>query len=385
MNILMFSDFFGATNTTFIYNELRFLSSNNNVKYLCISKAEKPVYKYDDVEVAPFNVNKIKNKLRWLLWKKDLYLTFKDKKFSKNLNQIIYKFSPDIIHCHFAYEALKILDNLSKKNSHIPVVIHIHGYGASQMLLKQSYIKKLRFYFAKDNVYPIFVNNYFKQNFIARSIPVNKSIKLHCGIDVNFFKPSYRNKNNEFIFLQVSSLTEKKGHEYTIKAFAKFLADKKYKKYKLIITGKNSHRYQKLMALAQDLNIDKYIEFIGNVSHSTAKKLMNNADVYVHHSITGVNGDSEGIPTSIMEAMAMELPILSTIHAGIPELVENNVNGLLTEEKDIETYAENMNNILTWNKQIQNREKIKNYFEYAKHNQMLEKFYQKIISISEHK
>ena len=59
--------------------------------------------------------------------------------------------------------------------------------------------------------------------------------------------------------------------------------------------------------------------------------------MFVHHSITPQNGDEEGIPTSIMEAMLMKLPILTTYHAGIPELVKHGENGLLCKEKDVNT------------------------------------------------
>ncbi len=77
------------------------------------------------------------------------------------------------------------------------------------------------------------------------------------------------------------------------------------------------------------------------------KELMKQADIFVHHSITASNGDQEGIPNVIMEAMATGLPIISTYHAGIPELITDEFNGYLVEEKDSEEYAKKIRKLLT--------------------------------------
>ena len=91
------------------------------------------------------------------------------------------------------------------------------------------------------------------------------------------------------------------------------------------------------------------------------------------------NGDEEGIPNAIMEAMAMKLPILSTFHAGIPELVEHGVNGLLCEEKDIDSLATQMLEIQSWGKLDKNRQKIIDEFNYESHNKKLLEFYNQVI------
>ena len=106
---------------------------------------------------------------------------------------------------------------------------------------------------------------------------------------------------------------------------------------------------------------------------------MKQADVFVHHSITSSNGDQEGIPTALMEAMAMELPVISTIHSGIPELVQNGVNGYLVQEKDINTYAKKMSEALKLGKLLKNREIINADFELTKHNEQLVQLYQKLV------
>ncbi|MCK5763860.1 MAG: glycosyltransferase, partial [Clostridiales bacterium] len=217
-----------------------------------------------------------------------------------------------------------------------------------------------------------------RTNLDEQGVDISSMKKLHCGIDLSLFE---NNKETESvktkIFLQVSSLVDKKGHEYTLEAFSIFLKSSNNFKCKLILTG-GGERIQELKNLAIELGVDNSVEFLGFVSPQKAKELMQNADFFVHHSITSKSGDQEGIPTAIMEAMAMELPILSTKHAGIPELVEDGVNGYLVEEKDVELYAKRMQDILSWKKQTQNRKVIEDRFNYITHNLMLEEFYESI-------
>ena len=83
----------------------------------------------------------------------------------------------------------------------------------------------------------------------------------------------------------------------------------------------------------------------------------------------------EGIPNAIMEAMAMELPVISTWHAGIPELVEDGVNGYLIEERNVEAYAKRMLDILHWKRIPANRFKIIEKFSIESHYKELTNIY----------
>ena len=78
--------------------------------------------------------------------------------------------------------------------------------------------------------------------------------------------------------------------------------------------------------------------------------------------------------------MAMKLPILSTFHAGIPELVQDGVNGLLCPEKDVDNLSNQMLEIIYWKKLKKNRVKIKEQFNYQIHNELLLDFYKKILN-----
>lgn len=372
MKILMYADGFGVPTQTFITQDIKYLSQNHEILFICTIRNRDitiPNVTVKQIDIAQSFIQKV-------LWKLDLSLSFKNTSFTKEVAQLVTEFKPDIIHCQFGIEALRFIDNL--ENSDIPLTIQYRGYDASRLLHKKSYVKRLQDIMSRSNVSSIFVSYSLRQNLNRYNISTIPSMILHSGIDLSLFQ---RNQNTTstipFTFLQISSLKDKKGHIYTIKAFAKFLDTQPSKNYLLKLTGDGQER-EALENLVKELHIKNYVEFVGFVSPAQARELLEKANVFVHHSITPNDGDEEGIPNALMEAMAMELPVISTYHAGIPELITDGIHGYLVEEKDINTYSKRMQDILTWNKLQTNRTRINQEFEINHHIQKLENFYVKI-------
>jgi colanic acid/amylovoran biosynthesis glycosyltransferase len=92
-------------------------------------------------------------------------------------------------------------------------------------------------------------------------------------------------------------------------------------------------------ALVQTLGLSGIVEFRGGLEHGSALALLAQSDAFILPSITASDGNMEGVPVSIMEAMALQKPVISTWHSGIPELVEHGVSGLLVPEQDVETLS----------------------------------------------
>ncbi|WEK36532.1 MAG: glycosyltransferase [Candidatus Pseudobacter hemicellulosilyticus] len=373
MRILFFTRVFGGVTTTFIRNEIDFLTKENDFLYLCQQMDGNPA-DYPYVRQIPFTENRLIKKIRWKLWQWDRLCSFVNPAYGRKVKALLSEFRPDVIHCHFAYEAIALLDNIAIDQ--YKVVLHFHGYDASQMIRKKSYIRKLRSILKHPNVYAVSVNRFFIQQLSALlNIPPSRFLLLHCGVDTTLFSPGGNStEKKERLFVQVSSLALKKGHEFTLKAFALFTQRNPGLNSRLILTGDGS-RKEILSRLALELGIADRVEFTGNVDPLTAVSLLRKADVFLHHSITPPNGDMEGIPTAIMEAMAVELPIVSTIHSGIPELVEEGVNGYLVPEKEVEQYALRMEDALKIGRLPANRQKIEAYFNKINHNQDLYRFY----------
>ena len=70
--------------------------------------------------------------------------------------------------------------------------------------------------------------------------------------------------------------------------------------------------------------------------------MLDEADVFLLPSVTGADGDMEGIPVALMEAMAVGIPVLSTVHSGIPELIESGDSGWLVAENDARALADKL-------------------------------------------
>jgi colanic acid/amylovoran biosynthesis glycosyltransferase len=81
------------------------------------------------------------------------------------------------------------------------------------------------------------------------------------------------------------------------------------------------------------------VKFVGESDQGGVRLAMRRSDIYVAPSVVAEDGDMEGVPVSIMEAMACGLPVVSTYHSGIPELVHDRVSGYLVPERDVTSLA----------------------------------------------
>ena len=94
------------------------------------------------------------------------------------------------------------------------------------------------------------------------------------------------------------------------------------------------------------LNLGDAVTMHGALQHEQALEILARGWVFAQHSVTGINGDQEGLPVSIHESLAMGGPVVSTIHSGIPEAVTDGVNGYLVQEHDFETMADRIVGVL---------------------------------------
>ena len=175
-------------------------------------------------------------------------------------------------------------------------------------------------------------------------------------------------------FLQIASFREKKGHVYALEAFKKLIESEKDKSLKFIIAGFGPLE-KRIKEKILELNLGNFVEVLGTQTPSELRSLASRSNCFVHHSITSENGDVEGLPNVLLEMMSIELPILSTLHGGIPHIIEDEVNGYLVPEKDIEAFYKAMKKVLLWEYCPNNRQKIIDIFSFEKHMENLENIY----------
>lgn len=385
MKILVFVKTFANPTLTFIYNEVTELAKNHEVRVLTCERKHPDRFPFGDVETLPFEQNEWLAKIRYKLQVLDFEAGFKKSTFAKQLSAAIETFQPDVIHTHFGFESWLLLLNFRRTD--IPIFISFHGYDASHKLNSLRYRTTLKKLLKRPNLYPIFVSNFMQKQVEARlQMSIPQAQILYYGTDVDFFKRTRTDyPKTPFIFLQVSSFAVKKGHQYTVRAFAKLLqrldseAQTPSKRPLLILAGEGSLRNE-IEQLCQKLGISDSVQFPGLVNQTQARELMEKAHAFVHHSVTSKPiGDMEGIPNALMEAMAMELPVLSTFHSGIPELVKDGLHGFLVAEEDVENYAQKMYEILKWGYLPKNRAKVVAQFEKQQHAQQLVAYYKNVL------
>ena len=137
-------------------------------------------------------------------------------------------------------------------------------------------------------------------------------------------------------FVQACRLIEKKGLKTSISAFAKFAV--RYPRAALTIAGEGPLRAE-LEAQARELGLSDKVSFAGFVSQAQLRELFYRSHIFLHPSERGADGNQEGVPNSMLEAMASGLPVFATRHGGIPEAIQDGESGILVAESDGEALS----------------------------------------------
>src|SRR5438445_3210951 len=162
----------------------------------------------------------------------------------------------------------------------------------------------------------------------------NKIDIVRTGIPLNEFPFREREfpTNGEWRLVQASRLIEKKGLATTLHAFTTFLSH--YPNATLTIAGEGP-MLRELEELTCKLKIDDRVALPGFVTSEKLREIYYASHIFLHPSETGADGNQEGIPNSMLEAMASGLPVFATRHGGIPEAIEHGVSGVLVPERDV--------------------------------------------------
>jgi colanic acid/amylovoran biosynthesis glycosyltransferase len=165
----------------------------------------------------------------------------------------------------------------------------------------------------------------------------NKTHVIRMGVNVSKFIYKERNVVSSSIkLLSIARLTEKKGISVAINACLRLKHQNIDFHYTIIGDGPLR---KTLEAQVANLNLGDNIVFLGAQTQETVTEYLNQSDVFLLPSVTAADGDMEGIPVALMEAMAIGIPVISTFHSGIPELIEDRVSGFLVNENDATSIA----------------------------------------------
>jgi glycosyltransferase involved in cell wall biosynthesis len=303
--------------------------------------------------------------------------------YSPSLYQIIKKINPELIHAQFGLSGALILPIMRSLN--IPLIVHYRGADATSTKSSSQYaslnhwlyFKRLETLKHKTTLF-LAVSKFIKQKLIDQGFPADKILHHYHGVDLQRFDPD-ASLPRESVVLFVGRLTEKKGVENLIKAMA--IVQTRLPDVKLVIIGDGPLRHQLEMLAANEVH---HCQFYGVQSPETVKQWMNRSCLLVAPSLTAANGDSEGLPNVVLEAQAMQLPVISTTHAGIPEAVIHGKTGFLVPERDYKQLAEYCLTLLTtpeyWRSMsLQARKHMETNFDREKQTQRLEEIYMSVL------
>ena len=170
--------------------------------------------------------------------------------------------------------------------------------------------------------------------------PREKIAVSRMGVDMTRFSPRpVKAPATPLEIISVARLTEKKGLHVAIEACRQLKELGVAFRYRILGIGPWERR---LRTLIEQYQLEDVVEMPGFKPSHEVKEMLDDADVFLLPSVTGADGDMEGIPVALMEAMAVGIPVVSTLHSGIPELVEADKSGWLVPENDARALAQRL-------------------------------------------
>lgn len=250
------------------------------------------------------------------------------------LSRILKREKIDVVFAEYLHVGAEVTELCEKQK--IPLVAIGLGYEISHYQMLEKYHSKYQkmFQYAKA----IFVvSEHMKHNIFKIGCNPKKVIYTPAGPAKEFFELTPNFKSNQLV--SVGRFVDKKAPHLTILAFQQVL---KIIPNAILVMAGDGPLWSACKDLVKALGIQQTVKFVGRISTKEHQQLLEESIAFVQHSKVAESGDSEGTPVAILEASAAGLPIVSTLHAGIPNVVQQNITGFLVQENDVSEMAKSM-------------------------------------------
>jgi glycosyltransferase involved in cell wall biosynthesis len=257
------------------------------------------------------------------------------------IERLLSENEAQILHIYFGHIAVHLLPLI--RHWPRPTVVSFHGADVLVDLDKPHYRAATREMLAAARLVLV------RSESLARAVeelgcPDEKIRLQRTGIPLDEIPFQARTWPNDgsWRFLQAGRLIEKKGFATSLRAFAKF--QQRNPAAVFTIAGEGPMR-DGLADLARELGIEDRVRFAGFLSQAALREQFYQSHIFLHPSKLGPDGNQEGVPNAMLEAMASGLPVFATYHGGIPEAIEQGASGVLVKERDATALAEAL---LSW-------------------------------------
>lgn len=368
---------------TFVANQIDHLDRYNSI---CLTKTERsindrigrykmPLYSSHSSDI-PGHI-RLLNRITNRLW--DVPFTFQ-----KEIRQHKVK----LLHAHFGPIGIQFLPVAMRMR--LPLLTSFHGYDVYSLPRQKSYLSQLRDLFAYGYRFLV-LSRHMKEDVNKLGCPANKVIVHHVGIDLSQF--AYRTpmrQDSRVRILTVCNFMEKKGLRYLVKAMA--IVCNNFPNIYLCLVGRAHfegalREKQVVERLIKELELTDSVVLLGARDYFEIQEEYKQADLFVLPSVTAENGDKEGVPTVLMEAQACGLPVVSTYHSGIPEVVIDGKSGYLVPERNVSALADSICRLIVERDKWETMGKIgrshieKNY-NVVIQREKLQKIYEQVIRLN---
>ncbi len=249
----------------------------------------------------------------------------------------------DIVHCQFGTFAIDgmILRNIGALKGKL--ITSFRGYDISWYV--QEYGKRVYEELFATGDFFLANCEFFQKRAIKLGCDPEKIVVHGSGIDCNYFqfKPRYPHPDGKIRIATTCRLIEKKGIEYSIRALAQIVKIYPNIEYNIIGDG---YLKEHLQQVIEDLNLNKQVKLLGWKNQPEIVEILEKSHIFIAPSVTAKDGNQDAPVNTLKEAMAMGLPVIATLHGGIPELVKNGTSGFLVPERDANAIAEKLNYLI---------------------------------------
>ena len=246
----------------------------------------------------------------------------------------------DVVHCHYGDVGLRYA--VAGRLWRAPLIVSFYGYDGSVVPRERG----ARIYeplFAETGAVTV-LSDHMARRLQSLGCPPSLLRRVPLAVDPEIRKPrSAATDRGGPRLLTVARLTEKKGIEFALRALSVVRHEFPGIRYEIVGTGA---LHDDLEETARRLGVADIVHFAGARTQEYVGEALHRADVFLLPSVTAANGDEEGTPTALLEAALCGMPVLSTVHAGIPEIVSDGTSGYLVPERDVDALAARLGTLL---------------------------------------